>query len=347
MQKNLSKKLLNGLFLLAVFTLTLWAVFRGEDLPEVLLSLKTAKPSYVFAGVMCVLFYILGDALSICYLMRKHSFHISFFRCCLYAFIGFFYCCITPSASGGQPMQILAMRKDGIPAACSTVVLAIITIVYKLVLVLIGTAVLVFRPSQLMVYLESVEALIYLGLVLNIGCVAVLLLFVFHPSLVRYLVEKCFTLLNRIHPLKRMEKRRNQLDRILTQYHGSAAFYRNNKHVILHIFLLTFFQRFLLFLVTWFTYRAFSLSGTSLPIVVSLQAMISVVADMLPLPGGMGISETLFLEIFPTIFGQTYLLPGMMVSRGISYYTQLLISAVMTLAAQIIIKKKPPVIKGS
>ena len=100
-------------------------------------------------------------------------------------------------------------------------------------------------------------------------------------------------------------------------------------------------------MVTWFTYRAFSLSGTSLPIVVSLQAMISVVADMLPLPGGMGISETLFLEIFPTIFGQTYLLPGMMVSRGISYYTQLLISAVMTLAAQIIIKKKPPVIKGS
>ncbi len=40
---------------------------------------------------------------------------------------------------------------------------------------------------------------------------------------------------------------------------------------------------------------------------------------MLPLPGGMGISETLFLTIFSPVFGGL-LLPGMVLSRGLGYY---------------------------
>lgn len=63
--------------------------------------------------------------------------------------------------------------------------------------------------------------------------------------------------------------------------------------------------------------------------------MISVAVDMLPLPGGMGISEKLFSMLFTGIFGQVKVLAGLILSRGLSYYTELLISAVMTVAAQL------------
>ena len=102
------------------------------------------------------------------------------------------------------------------------------------------------------------------------------------------------------------------------------------------MFFLTVAQRFSLFLVTWFTYRAFGLAGHTLPEVVSLQAMISVAADMLPLPGGMGVSETLFLDIFRGVFGEELVLPGMMISRGISYYTQLILCALVTAGAALV-----------
>jgi hypothetical protein len=75
-------------------------------------------------------------------------------------------------------------------------------------------------------------------------------------------------------------------------------------------------------------------------VITGLQAMISVAVDMLPLPGGMGISENLFLEVFQPIFGEAFLLPGMVVSRGLAYYTQLVISAVMTVVSMISIKDK-------
>ena len=54
---------------------------------------------------------------------------------------------------------------------------------------------------------------------------------------------------------------------------------------------------------------------------------------VLPLPGGMGISEQLFLRIFLPIFGSKLLLPGMLLSRGLGYYTELILSALLTIFA--------------
>ena len=59
-------------------------------------------------------------------------------HCALYSFVGFFFSCITPSASGGQPMQIFYMKKDKLPIPVTTLVLMIVTITYKAVLVVIG-----------------------------------------------------------------------------------------------------------------------------------------------------------------------------------------------------------------
>ena len=52
---------------------------------------------------------------------------------------------------------------------------------------------------------------------------------------------------------------------------------------------------------------------------------------MLPLPGGMGASETLFLRLFESVFGAALVLPGMVLSRGISYYVELFLCAVLTI----------------
>lgn len=328
------------IFLLAVFAVTMWSVFGGEDLREVFAALQTANPAYIYPSILCVVLFILGESVVLHYLLRSLGTLVSFWHCCLYSFIGFFYCCITPSASGGQPMQVVAMRKDKIPVAVSTVVLAIVTILYKLVLVIIGLAVVIIRPRVIMGYLDSTEALVYLGLVLNVICIALLLLLVFHPRIFRLCAEKTLALVQKFRPFKHPERIAARLDSTVSQYTGTAEYFRTHHGVIIVVFLITLVQRCLLFLVTWLTYRAFGLTGESLITILLLQAMISVAVDMLPLPGGMGVSENLFLTMFLPIFGAELVLPGMVISRGISYYTQLLLSAIMTVAASFIIRKK-------
>ena len=336
----MKKTIFNILFLIIVFALTLWSVFSGVDFRQLTDYLSNANPLYTIPSVLCVIAFILGESVIIYYLLNTLGTHIRFSHCCLYSFIGFFYSCITPSASGGQPMQVVAMRKDKIPVAVSTVLLAIITITYKLVLVLIGTVILVFRPVSIMKYLDGVEWLMYIGLALNVVCIAGLLLLVFSADMVRSIAMWVLNLVDKIHPLRHRKNWEQRLEHIISQYTGTAEFYRGNHKIILNVLGITFIQRFMLFFVTWLTYLAFHLSGESMLVITSLQGMISVAVDMLPLPGGMGISENLFLTIFEPIFGEALVLSGMLVSRGISFYTQLIICAVITVVASFILKRK-------
>ena len=110
--------------------------------------------------------------------------------------------------------------------------------------------------------------------------------------------------------------------------------------MLIVVFLITMVQRFVLFAATWFVYLAFGLKGTSAFTVILLQGSIAVAVDMLPLPGGMGISEKIFLDIFLPVFGSMLLLPGMVLSRGLGYYTELILSAIFTIVANFTIGRK-------
>lgn len=334
---NKKQNIFNAVFLITVFLLTMWTVFRGEDVRLIAASIQTANPRYLLGGVICVVTFIWGESIIICYLLRTLGYRIHPGRCYLYSFIGFFFSCITPSATGGQPAQIYYMKKDDIPIPESTLVLMIVTITYKMVLVVLGVLVLVFRPVRIMQYLQPVMFWMYLGIALNIVCVAFMLILVFHPQLARFLMTKGHSILEHLHILKKKPQRLEKLERSMDQYHGTAEFFWNHKMVVVNSFLITMIQRSVLFFVTYLIYRAFGLAGESGIVIVTLQGMISVAVDMLPLPGGMGISETLFLAIFMPILGEDLLLPAMILCRGISYYSQLIISAIMTVAAHFII----------
>ena len=337
---NKKKQILNLIFLLTVFTLTVWAVFKGQDLELIFSYIETADPLYLVFGIICVVTFIFGESVIICYLLRVIGHKVRPMRCYLYSFIGFFFSCITPSATGGQPAQIIYMKKDDIPVPESTLVLMIVTITYKLVLVVLGVLVLILRPVRVMEFLSPVMFWMYLGLALNVFCVTLMMILVFHPRLAKWLMVKGLKLLERLHLLKQKEKRLKKLEASMDRYHQAADFFWSHKMVVFNAFLITVIQRFLLFFVTYLTYRAFGLSEESVVTIVCLQGMISLAVDMLPLPGGMGISEKLFISIFTPVFGAGLLLPAMIISWGISYYSQLTISAVMTGAAHMIIGNK-------
>ena len=52
---------------------------------------------------------------------------------------------------------------------------------------------------------------------------------------------------------------------------------------------------------------------------------------MLPLPGGMGVSEGLFAQMYRGIFGEVLVVPAMLLSRWVSFYSLLIISGIVTL----------------
>lgn len=333
MKENKKRNLFNFVFLIVVFGLTVYMVFKGEDIHNIAAVVRTADIRYLFLGIVCVVLFMIGESVIIFYMMRTLGEKVRMSHCALYSFVGFFFSCITPSATGGQPMQIYYMKKDELDVPVSTLVLMIVTITYKAVLVFIGGLLFLFGRDFLAGYLGDYMWIFYLGLGLNIFCVTFMMVLVFAPGLAKWIMVRGLKLMEHFCLLKKKAARLEKLEESMDQYHETAAFWAGHKRVILNVFLITMVQRLILFTVTYWVYRALGLKGAGIVTVTVLQAVISVSVDMLPLPGGMGISETLYLIMFVPVFGEI-LLPSMLLSRGISYYGQVLISALMTCTAQ-------------
>lgn len=340
------KQILNGVFLLIVFLLTIYSVFKGKDLGDIADTITEASPFYLLLGVGCVVFFIWAESAVLHYLLGTLNIRIKRSACFMYSSVGFFFSCITPSAGGGQPAQIYYMRKGLIPVPVAAVVLMVVTITYKSVLVIIGCLLVLFGRGLLNQYVREAMPLFYLGLALNVVFCLALLVLAFHTSLAKETAMRFLGLLVRLGVLKDKPSRTERLDQTMDHYNDTAAYLRQHKEVMVKVMLLTFCQRLALFSVTYFVYKAFGLKGTSVVTLVLLQSTISISADMLPLPGGMGISEHLFLSIFDPVFYGNLLLPAMILSRGIAYYVQLVFSAAVTLAAHILFDLKQKDLKN-
>lgn len=324
------KTIFNLLFLLIVFGLTIYYVFHGEDLEAIGGYLGQADIAFWLAGVVLVVLFILSESVIIYYMMRSVGQPAILTHCFLYSFVGFFFSAITPSATGGQPAQLYFMKKDKLSMSISTLILMIVTITYKAVLVIIGVAVMVLRPAPVMRHLEPVMGWCYLGVALNVFCVTFMLILVFHPTLAENILVTLVRIFSKVTRYKKEEKLLKKITSSMEKYRSVADYLKKHVMVIVNVLIITFIQRCIWFFITYLVYLSFSLQGTSPVVITTLQGMISVCVDMLPLPGGMGISENLFLQMFRNICGKKLVLPVMIVSRGISFYTQLIISAIMT-----------------
>lgn len=190
--ENKKKTIFNVIFLLVVFTGTMYGVFHGEDIGEIVKILEQVNVLWLIPGVICVVVFIWGESIIIYYMMRTLKIRLKKWTCFLFSSVGFFFSCITPSASGGQPAQIYYMKKEKIPIPVSTLVLMIVTITYKLVLVVVGLWLVLFGQGFIHKYLWSIRHIFYLGTALNVFCVTAMLVLVFHPRLPLVVVLKPF-----------------------------------------------------------------------------------------------------------------------------------------------------------
>lgn len=325
------KRILEAGFFLLVMLLSFYTVFRGQDMEQVGASLRRLSPMALGAAVLTSIFFVSAEGMMIWYLLRAMHGTSSLRQCISYSFIGFFYSGITPSATGGQPMQLYYMCKDKNSMSESSVVLMTVALLYKFVLVVIGIAVLLFWNGPLKGYLCGYYPLYLLGLALNLILVLILLAVMLVPGGVRRVIVGTEGLLVRCRMLKPSAVRQDKIDRFIDGYRDAVSFLMRHKGKVWNVCLFTLLQRCSVFILTWIIYRGFALEGVDMLTVMMLQASVYIAVDMLPVPGAQGITELMYRSIFSTVFTGGTLMPSLYVSRGISFYFLLLAGIAVSL----------------
>lgn len=338
-KKKVHELIVNVGIFAAVMALTFWSVFRGQDFADIAGAVGQMSGVYLFGAVFLAVFFVAGEGCMIWYLLRGIGERTTLPRCVSYSFIGFFFSGITPSATGGQPMQLYYMKRDGNSLSAASVVLMTVAVIYKLVLVLTGIGILLFWGAPLKKYLQAYYGLYFFGLFLNVVLVVILLMVMFSQRTIRTCFYRIENIMVRIHLWRQSEARQEKVEQFLAGYQQTVAFLKSHKRMIVMTIAGTFLQRFSVFVMTYVVYRGLGLSGVAMLDIVLVQAAVYIAVDMLPIPGAQGITEAMYRCVFQNIFVGNYLVVSVCITRGVSFYLMLLVGLAVFCAVSTALRK--------
>ena len=314
--------LLNVLIFVILMVATFWFVFKDQDINQIFNVAKSADPWFLLLGVFCMLMYFAMEAINIKSILKSFGEKLSFLKSYKFTMIGFFFAAITPSATGGQPLEIYYMSKEKIPAAHSALALLVQVCGIQVSTMVLGIVSMLLNIKLLT---GPVLWLSIIGLAINGIALIAMLVCIFNNKLTRKLVHGFINILKHVG-FKKIEKKRAKIDKSLDQYAEGANYMRIHKKEFFVAILRVFIQFCFYFSVPYCIYRAFGLEGMSFLEVFALQAILFMATSALPLPGAIGASESVFLNLFGLAFGAELLSSAMLLNRGITFYLFVIIT---------------------
>ena len=132
--KSKKKYIFSILFFIVLIFLTFYLLFSNNDINAVFNTLKTIPITHIGIAIGLVLTYLIVEALYIKITINSLGSKFSLWQGFISACTEFYFSAITPSSTGGQPMQAYYMHKDGIPYTKSTIALLVNTITFKIII---------------------------------------------------------------------------------------------------------------------------------------------------------------------------------------------------------------------
>lgn len=330
MNTKFKKGIINAIIFVLLVSLTFYIIFKDHNLLEILEIMKQADKKFIALAILCMFCFIFSEGINIARTLKLLGCKITLKNGLKYAFVGFFFSSITPSASGGDPMQLYYMKKDKLPIGHSA--LAILTEFSSFQFVTVVMALISFATNYKFIEdsLGNVKYLLLLGVGINTGILILILLTIFSNRFILKFVNFICQILEKIH-YKKVETFHAKCLEQIQEYKTGAKLLMQNKKVLLKIIVTTTCQIVLYHSIPYFIYLSLGLCGTNYFRFLALQAVLYISVSSIPLPGAVGASEAGFLSIYKLLFPAELLSSAMLLSRGISFYLFVIISGLAIL----------------
>lgn len=325
------RRILSLTLLAALIGGTLFFLLRQQPLSTLAQVLRTVRPRYLLLGLGLMFTFVGCEALCSKLILGRLGHNMPYRKCLGYSFVGFYVSSITPSSTGGQPAQIYFMSRDGVPAAHGSLNMLLIAVCYQTVTFLYAALAFFLLPNVRSGMGGGLGLLLLYGGAVMVMLTVGMLAMMFLPNAARRLTGGLVTLGVRTRLVKHEDKVRSGLERQMKAYREGADCLRANLDLFPLLLLLTALQLTALYAVPYTVYLGFGLRGASLFQMAGAQALVSLAVGSLPLPGAVGAAEGAALRAFTLFFGTGLAAPAVLVARGISFYSFLLLSGLVTL----------------
>lgn len=328
------KKKVNGRtifnIIVAIFIISIFGYLclSKNGLSDLLKESRSFKKYWLVLAVLCHFINLFIDNVLVYKFARTAIPQFTFKNAVKISMIGQFFSAVTPSATGGQPMQIYAMSTKKIDPGASTSALIQKFLVYQTVLTIYGILAILIKFSYFFSLDKIVRLLTTAGFIAQAIVICALIIFSFNKKFTHKVIVFIFTLLSKVKIIRNPENKITRLESNLEIFHkGNSDLYKN-KRLLIETHLLTALQIGFYFLIPYCIFRSFNLQTNAYVVdMLCAQAFINMVSWIVPLPGASGGAEAASAVFLHPFFDETTIKSAVVITRIISYYLTIAVSA--------------------
>ncbi len=348
--KSMKKQLLNIGFLVILTAVTITVIFTATDISisGIFAFLKQCNPWWIAGAVGLMVASVICEAVSLHFIMRGLGARPNFYQSTCYTAADLYYSAITPSGTGGQPASVYYMVKDGIEAGKASFGLVFNLTAYTLSIIIIGIIAFIMRPGIFAAVGEWFpQLLIIIGCVIQGLLLAFFIGCMFWGGAVNKAGNGIISLLAKMHIVKKPEKWREKLAREVSNYKGCRYEMRHHPGMSFINMFANLGQRVCHVLIPVFVILAAQPEADFFGL-FACSALILIGYNSIPLPGGVGVYEYLYIVVYATAgLENNFVLSALMVSRFISFYMIMIGCGLYTFIYHIQVMRRPSAAKNA
>lgn len=327
--KNLKK---NSIILLIITFIVLICVLK-DDLPSIIEVLNNANVLFLFIAVICFFVALLFEAKAYQDIIKCYKSDYTLKQSYIMLLITKFFNGITPFSTGGQPMQIYILNKDGVKVTKATNIVIQNFIIYQLALVVLGIiAIGINYYFNMFEKINLLKQLVTVGFLFNTLIMVGLFVIGFNSSFNHFIVGKIVSILGKLKLIKDKKETLTKWHEKVDDFHEGAGYLRNNKTLFIKAFVYNIFYLVLTYLMPYFVILSLSegtLVGVTPLKVICASAYVMIIGSFVPIPGASGGIEYGYYKFFGNFITGSLLKASLLIWRTVSYYLPMIIGGIL------------------
>ncbi|MDY4085364.1 MAG: lysylphosphatidylglycerol synthase transmembrane domain-containing protein [Ruminococcus bromii] len=257
------------------------------------------------------------------------------------ALVGVFFGAVTPSNTGGQPMQLFLLSKKKVGIGFGSACLTQKFIVYQIISTAFSMLAVVVRFKYLQDAFINIWSTLFIivGFVVQLAVTALFLIVSFSSKITHKIIQIVYWIMVHIKFVKNPEHKKESIEKEFAMFHKSNKELMHNKKRLVAIYICVAIQVLAILSVPYFIYLSFGMpkiavangqQPASLFDFICIQSFVLFTSNLVPLPGASGGAELAFSIYFTPFFvigGVQKIKPAILLWRLTTYYGSIIISA--------------------
>ena len=326
--KNLRK---NSILLLLITAVVVVFVLK-DDFPDIMKSVMNSNLLYLLIALFIFALGLLFEAKAYQEIIEEYNHSYTLWQAYKMLIITKFFNGITPFSSGGQPMQVYLLKRDGIRITKATNIIIQNFIIYQAALVTVGVFAVGVNHFNPIFEATLLKHLVRVGFIMNTLVMIGLVIISVSSRFNHFILRKTIWLLDRLHLIKGADKVLARWEERVNDFHEGTDYLKRNPFLCVRTYFYNIIYLVLVYSMPFFVILGLnhgSMEGVTVLKVIVANAYVAIMGAFVPIPGASGGLEFGYFKFFGNFIKGPILKASLLLWRTISYYIPMVVGGIL------------------